>query len=342
MAVAVATAPPPTVFDTGEVPSNFRANSGHVGRDNLGWLRQTPADTPIQEIRNRLEADGYVFVKGLIPKEDVLAMREHFFSQYEGTGLLQQGTQFVDGIYNSDEDPLTHGGIGGTLSEGEERDRLTAAHKAAPYRRFIEHPNLRKMVRDIMQWDKEVMLERSMLRHNVPGGLSTGVHYDKLFLRGGPAFFLTGWVPIGDIRPTGGGLVYLKDSVTIGQAIEDDFERRAKEADFTPEEKMSAFNAHMTSTGFISDNPTEFAEEFDPLVKKAGIGHQEYEWLISGYEAGDVVFHHPCIVHLSGGNDDRAGRIRLSTDLRFYNEEDYQDGLADNRWMRIWEPADGL
>lgn len=48
-----------------------------------------------------------------------------------------------------------------------------------------------------MGWEKEILLRRTMLRHNIPGGLSTGVHYDKLFLRDGGAYFLTAWVPIG-------------------------------------------------------------------------------------------------------------------------------------------------
>lgn len=54
------------------------------------------------------------------------------------------------------------------------------------------------MVRDIMDWKKELLLRRTMLRHNPPGGVSTGIHYDKLFMRDGDAFFLTAWVPLGD------------------------------------------------------------------------------------------------------------------------------------------------
>ena len=69
------------------------------------------------------------------------------------------------------------------------------------YLKFLEHSDLRGFVRDIMGWDKEVLLKRTMLRHNIPGGRSTGVHYDKLFLRHGDAFFLTAWVPLGMVSP---------------------------------------------------------------------------------------------------------------------------------------------
>jgi len=197
--------------DTRTLPHTFRANTGSLPQAKLGWLQPTSVDTPVDTIRYQLERDGYVFIKGLIPREDVLAMREHYFSQYAGTGLLKPDTPFVDGIYNPAENAAFHRGIGGGDPAGEDLDRLIAAHKTPLYQRFVSHPSLRKMVRDLMQWDEEVMLQRSMLRHNVPGGQATGVHYDKLFLRGGEGFFLTGWVPIGDITPCGGGLFYLRE-----------------------------------------------------------------------------------------------------------------------------------
>lgn len=63
--------------------------------------------------------------------------------------------------------------------------------------RFLDSPDLRQTVRNIMGWEKELLLKRTMLRHNAPGGVSTGIHYDKLFMRDGDAYFLTAWVPIG-------------------------------------------------------------------------------------------------------------------------------------------------
>lgn len=75
---------------------------------------------------------------------------------------------------------------------------LVKAHTQPVYLKFLEHPELRRFVRDIMEWEKEVLLQRTMIRHNVPGSLSTGIHYDKLFLRKGSADFLTAWIPIGE------------------------------------------------------------------------------------------------------------------------------------------------
>jgi len=326
------------IFPT--LPEHVQANQGRVPGPQLGWLRSTLADTPIEEIRRRLEEDDYVFIKGLLPREDVLRMREHYFSQYAGTSLLDPTKPFVEGVFNPTESAEAHKGIGGGDTEGEDLKRLVGAHREANYLNFLQHPQLRGMVRELMGWDEEVLLQRTMLRHNVPGGESTGVHYDKLFLRGGDAFFLTAWVPIGDVRATGGGLIYLEKGAELGQAIEDDFTQRAEH--FTPEEKISAFNQNMTRIGILSNNPPEFEEAHRHIAEKAGLADREYKWLIANYEAGDVVFHHPCSVHASCSNEDPEGKIRLSTDLRFYDKKDWDAGTADERWMKWWEIGDGL
>lgn len=327
-------------FQEPQLPPYLRANKGQVQQSKLGWLRPTAIDTPIEEIRRRLYEDDYVYLKGVIPREDVLSMREHYFSQYDGTGLLKAGTYPKDGIYNNLDDASLHRGIGGGNPQGEDMKRLVAAHVTPQYLSFVAHSNLRKMVRNIMGWDEEVLLQRTMLRHNVPGGDSTGVHYDKLFLRGGDAFFLTAWVPIGDTRHNGGGLIYLEDSSKLGQAIEEDFNRRA--TDFSPEERISAFNRNMTDMGILSNHPEQFQEEHQHIADSIGMKDRSYKWLITDYEAGDVVFHLPSSIHSSCFNEDPEGKIRLSTDLRFYDKKDYDAGTADNRWMKLWKDGDGL
>ncbi|KAJ9639121.1 hypothetical protein H2204_004029 [Knufia peltigerae] len=321
------------------LPADFKAIEGSIPQSRLGWLRPTPADTPIEEIRRRLEEDEYVFVKGLLPREDVLETRRHYFSQFKNFDLLKPGTSHTDGIYNSDEDVSLHNGIGGGGPGADEELRaLVDAHVQQPYLDFVAHPKLRGMVRDLMGWDEEVMLTRTMLRHNIPGGMSTGIHYDKLFLRGGDAFFLTAWVPIGDISPIGGGLFYLENGVELAKAIEEDFNQRARS--FSMEEKISAFNSNMSATGVIGMDPMAFEEDSANFSEKKKA--KTYRWLVANYEAGDVVFHHPYSIHSAGGNFDPGGRIRLSTDLRFYDKKDHESGGIDERWMKFWTPADGL
>ena len=338
MATAIVS-PSDHAFTGRHLPQQIKANQGLVQGTHLGWLRPTTMNTPQDEMRKRLKEDDYIYLKGALPREDVLKMREHYFQQFQGTAMLDPDQPAGLGIYNAREDAINHKGIGGGDPEGEELKRLLGAHVTAPYLDFVNHPRLRTLVRELMGWDEEVLLQRTMLRHNVPGGESTGVHYDKLFLRGGDAFFLTAWVPIGDIIPSGGGLIYLKNGRKLGEAIEADFSERAK--DFTADEKISAFNRNMTDIGILSNHPAQFQEEHQHIAEREGWG-SEYTWLVANYEAGDVVFHHPCSVHASCSNEDPEGRIRLSTDLRFYDKKDFDEGKADNRWMKLWWPGDGL
>ena len=125
--------------------------------------------------------------------------------------------------------------------------------------------------------------------------------------------------------------MYLSDSVSLGREIEADFSRRAQT--FSNEERLSAFNAHMNKYGQLSQDAHEFSETHPAVDEK-----NSREWLVARYEAGDVVFHDPYIVHASSKNEGVDGRIRVSTDLRFYEE----GSDMDDRWMKLWTPGDGL
>ena len=178
-----------------------------------------------------------------------------------------------------------------------------------------------------MCWEKEILVKRALLRHNCPGSLSTGIHYDQLFLRAGEPTFLTAWVPIGDCAATGGGLMYLENSSQLGEEIEAEFARNAKA--LSAEERVDAFNKHMMKGGFLSHDAEEFGR-----VKAGG----KLRWLVGDYEAGDVVFHKPYIIHAATKNEDELGRIRLASDLRFYEE----GAALDQRWMNVFRHDDGL
>ncbi|KIW52496.1 hypothetical protein PV05_08128 [Exophiala xenobiotica] len=154
---------PATTFAAEQPPSppQFRIDQGRVAASQLGWLRSTPANATIDEIRQRLQDDGYVWVKSVLPREDVLGMREHFFSQFAGRGLLKPGTAAVDGIYNAADDVSLHWGVGDGNPQGdEELRRLTNVHTTAQYLQFVNHSALRKTVHDITGWDKSCCIAR--------------------------------------------------------------------------------------------------------------------------------------------------------------------------------------
>src|SRR5690606_14674139 len=54
------------------------------------------------EIRKRFREDGYVYVKGLLPKEEVLDMRELYFSKFD-SNMLNGSPR--EGIFSGHKDP---------------------------------------------------------------------------------------------------------------------------------------------------------------------------------------------------------------------------------------------
>lgn len=171
------------------------------------------------------------------------------------------------------------------------------------------------------------MIKRAMMRHNCPNSLGTGVHYDKLFLRGSDDDFLTAWVPMGDCTARGGGLMYLEDSNQLGRELEQEFKDNAK--NLGDKERVNAFNKHMADDGNLSHD----AEGFRQTQAKGKL-----KWLVGDFEAGDVVFHTPHMIHSSAANEDEKGRIRQGSDLRFYEA----GAEVDRRWCNHWKNGDNL
>lgn len=135
------------------------------------------------------------------------------------------------------------------------------------------------------------------------------------YLRGSEPDALTAWIPIGDISPLGGGLMYLEDSVPLGVEIEHKFIELNK--DLPEDEQLNAFNINMLQGGGLTRDCNMFAAQ------------TRRRWLVADYKAGDVVFHHCCMIHCSANNEDPEERIRFATDVRF---ADKQASFEDRWW----------
>ena len=179
--------------------ADLRTNEG--GRiEDIGWLKPSVfRDTPIEELRRRLRSDGYLYLQGLLPSSAVNVVREEYFKHFRETGILDDDFTAKEGVFKECNDPLKYTGIGADFDESQKlwKQKILESHTLPKYLKFVEHEELRNAVRSLMDWQEEILLERTMIRSNVPGGLSTATHYDKLYLREGSDPFLTGWVPIG-------------------------------------------------------------------------------------------------------------------------------------------------
>jgi len=68
-----------TEVKTDETPRlSIKGIVGSIENEHVGQLRPTPKDTPVSEMRQRFREDGYLFVKNVIPRADVLNVRKQY------------------------------------------------------------------------------------------------------------------------------------------------------------------------------------------------------------------------------------------------------------------------
>jgi phytanoyl-CoA hydroxylase len=75
-------------------------NDGLLRPDQIGALKQSYPDMPIDELRKRYREDGYVFLKGLLPRADVLTARQAYFEGLAPSGVLKPDTAPIEGIFD--------------------------------------------------------------------------------------------------------------------------------------------------------------------------------------------------------------------------------------------------
>src|SRR3954463_8489732 len=68
--------------------------------DRLGWLVPTNPNQSPSVLRAQYQAQGYLWLKGILDPEKVLDFRRRFFEAFVGSGLLAEGTSPVEGIYS--------------------------------------------------------------------------------------------------------------------------------------------------------------------------------------------------------------------------------------------------
>ncbi len=275
--------------------------------DRLGFLTPTDPGIGVDAIRRLYEENGYVWLKGFLPRSDVIDFRGWVFGHMAKTGLIAAGTDPRDGI------------AAAAAPEGRDVDRcLMSLVRSVAYEGFCAQPRISRFMDEFLS-GISYLHKRKIMRHVRPGTTTaTPAHYDLVYLRGGTSRVVTAWIPIGDIPVEMGGLVYLEGSHAIGVVMEREFGEKNK--DLSVEERVSAYNRNMTEGGWVSKDLPDMAERFDT------------RWLAADYEAGDIMLHSPFMIHASTTNQDGQQRLRLSTDIRYQNVEDEIDARWNNHW----------
>jgi ectoine hydroxylase-related dioxygenase (phytanoyl-CoA dioxygenase family) len=279
----------------------------------VGRLAPSSIQTPMDQLREQLKADGYIWLRGFFPREDVIAVRKRFFERMKPSGILSEDFDPQEGIFSGQRDPT-----------GQTTRILTEFVRTAAYESFCFQPRLWQFYEALLGGDV-YLHRRKIVRQTYPHDpKTTDAHYDLIYLRGGTDTVLSSWIPLGDIPLEMGGLTYLENSDNFGRQMEAEF--AARNANLSPEQRVSAYNKNMSATGGIG-------KDLSALVNR-----YKTRWLVADYEAGDMVVHTSYMIHAATQNVSRENRMRLSTDIRYQRIRDE----IDVRWQNHWTLDDML
>lgn len=102
-------------------------NDGPLKPAEIAQLQPSDPTAPIEELRKSYDENGYLFLKGLLPRDDVLKCRENYFKLLSPSGVLKPGTKPVEGIFDDAKDKANYPGIGAGAAGGNGRPGEDAA-----------------------------------------------------------------------------------------------------------------------------------------------------------------------------------------------------------------------
>lgn len=271
-----------------------------------------------EALRERAERDGYLFFKGLLPRQPLLDLRRDMLQVVDDYGWLDRQAEFMDGVIDKDaidrvpaDDMRTDIGVSG--------DAYRDVQKLEKLHALPHHPALVQMYRTLFN-DDVLVHARHIVRMMTPHHALTATppHQDYIHVQGTPVTW-TAWFPLSDCPMTMGNLTVLRGSHRQGVIEVED----AKGAGGT-------------------------AVQLCP---------GETDWVSGDFELGDVLTFTSLTVHKALAPENRD-RIRLSLDVRYQpmsepveqaslkphadgiEWEDIYRGWSSDRYQFYWRDMD--
>lgn len=280
-----------------------------LASDRFGFLREsTDVAHDSDEMRRRIDEDGYLFLPGFLDRDHVRAVR---------TGLLE--ALAPEGIFSPD-----HHLEEAVLKPGQEiyfRPDLANDPEIGANLRALIYSERVTGLADRIFGEPSRHYDFTWLRAVARGG--TFPHCDAVYMGRGTHRVMTAWVPLGDVPLTIGGLIVLegshKDQGLLTDYVTLDVDRACD--DGVNETQARGFEA----TGAIS-------ADFEAVRGRDG-GRR---WLTAReYRMGDLLLF---TIHTAHGSlDNHSGTLRLSSDSRYQPASE----PADERWVGEVPPGHG-
>jgi hypothetical protein len=160
-------------------------------------------------LRTRLDRDGYLFIRGLLPAQTVLAVRERLLAKAAACGWLDPASPVLAGIANPSaacKDPEDrYMRVFRDLWMDEELHRLRINPLVIDlFARIFGEPALAH----------PMFVQRNIFPQTGTFDFTTGAHQDRVHIGGATSYAL--WMPLGDCPREKGALAVAAESHTTG------------------------------------------------------------------------------------------------------------------------------
>ena len=246
--------------------------------EKFGELRESNDILNDAEVlRERMDDDGYLFFRSLIPRDEVLDARREILLKYAIAGEIDPRHDIMDAIYNDDTaiDKINLRAFSASVRSGKDYLNVVLNRNVIGFwERFLDAP----VHCYDMRWPRFVRPSEGC-----------GFHYDGPYMNRGTDRLYTSWIPLGDVSREEGALIVLEN----GHKADDLLNTYAKK------------DADKDKLVWLSTDPLKLQERFGG------------RWLSTDFKAGDVLCFGMHMLHGALDNNSPIGRCRLTSDTRY-------------------------
>ncbi len=228
--------------------------------------------------QERMADEGYLFFRGLMPREKVLKARKEIMLKFATVGEIDGiNHDVMDAIYNEHTfiDQVNLRAFTESLRTGQAYENVVLSDEVIGfYERFFDanvHPY-------DFRWPRFVR-----------PGEGCGFHYDGPYMNRGTDKVYTSWIPLGDVKKEEGALIVLENSHKVDALLSSYAKRDADK------EKIS----------WLSTDPIKLQDNFGG------------RWLSTDFQAGDMLCFTMHTLHGALDNNSPVKRCRLTSDTRY-------------------------
>ena len=278
-----------------------------MDKAKVGVLRDSvDAADDVAELRRRFATDGYLYLKGYLDRDEVLAARDSLTTGLAAAGVLDENYPTIEGICKPGAGYVFKPEL--TNNNPAVQNLLYAGRLPDFYRSFYGE--------EISHYDF------TWLRAIGPGK-GTNPHCDLPYMGRGTHRHTTCWLPYGDISFELGGLMVLEGSHQRMDLLEKYVYRDVDTyCENKPQQADAAKAGKWAFTGTLSHNP--------PMVRDKFGGR----WLTAEFQPGDFITFGMFLVHASLDNR-TTNRLRISSDSRYQRASE----PIDERWVGLNPPG---